>query len=172
MMIPALAPNAETNTRAIFVLAAQKPPYNVYGNPFYKYASHGNVFAVAEDGSLASNIQDYEYEEIAGVHGMAFDPTESYLYSADMGANKLWTHKKDPESGKVELAGSIEAPGPGDHPRWVDVHKSGKHLYLLMEAGNRLAEYRIDPQTHLPEFTGKLFSLFPDGMSNLSESVS
>lgn len=96
---------------------------------------------------------------------MVFDPSESYLYSADMGANKLWTHKKDPETGTVELAGSVSAPGPGDHPRWVEVHKTGNYLYLLMEAGNRLAEYKIDQETHLPEFTGKLYPLIPDGRS-------
>jgi carboxy-cis,cis-muconate cyclase len=125
---------------------------------------------VKEDGTLAENIQDYEYEEKAGVHGMVFDPTESYLYSADMGANKLWTHEKDSRSGKVKLVGSIEAPGAGDHPRWVEIHKSGKHLYLLMEAGNRLAEYKIDQETHLPEFTGKIFPLFPEGWPTLQES--
>lgn len=25
---------------------------------------------------------------------MVFDPQEEYLYSADMWANKIWTHKK------------------------------------------------------------------------------
>lgn len=115
-------------------------------------------------GGLIENVQNYEYEEAAGVHGMVFDPTESHLYSADMGANRLWTHAKDKETGTVQLLGSIVAPGPDDHPRWVEMHKSGKHLYLLMESGNRLAEYKIDQETHLPEFTGKIFPLFPDGL--------
>jgi carboxy-cis,cis-muconate cyclase len=121
------------------------------------------VFNVDESGGLVQNVQNYEYEDIAGVHGMVFDPTESFLYSADMGANKLWTHAKNKETGTVHLLGSIPAPGPGDHPRWVEMHKSGKHLYLLMEAGNRLAEYKIDQESHLPEFTGKIFPLFPEG---------
>jgi len=56
-----LAANEDTNTRAIFVLAAHKPPYNVYGNPFYKYAGFGNVFSVESDGRLAKNVQNYEY---------------------------------------------------------------------------------------------------------------
>lgn len=49
---------------------------------------------------------------------MVFDPTETYLYSADLTANKLWTHRKLP-SGEVELVGSVDAPDAGDHPRWV-----------------------------------------------------
>lgn len=94
---------------------------------------------------------------------MVFDPTETYLYSADMGANKIWTHKKDPETGTLAFVDSVEAPGPGDHPRWVEIHPSGKYLYALMEAGNRLAEYVIDEKTHKPVFTHKIYPLIPPG---------
>lgn len=93
---------------------------------------------------------------------MVFDPTESYLYSADMWANRIWCHKKL-EDGKVELVGYVEAPGKKDHPRWVEMHKSGKYLYALMEAGNRICEYVIDPQTHMPVYTHKTYPLIPPG---------
>ncbi|KAH9825915.1 Carboxy-cis,cis-muconate cyclase [Teratosphaeria destructans] len=52
------AADATTRTRAIFVLAAQKPPYCVYGNPFYDHAGFINVHAVRPDGTLDRNIQD------------------------------------------------------------------------------------------------------------------
>ncbi|KAK7564100.1 carboxy-cis,cis-muconate cyclase [Phyllosticta citricarpa] len=159
-----LAANNETNTRAIFVLAAQKPPYNVYGNPFYDYAGFGNVFSVNEEGALKENVQNYEYEPKTGIHGMVFDPTETYLYSADLRANKIWTHKKDPQTGQLTLVGSLDAPDPGDHPRWVEMHPSGNYLYALMEAGNNVAEYVIDQQTHLPVFTRRTWPLIPPGL--------
>lgn len=95
---------------------------------------------------------------------MVFDPTETYLYSADMWGNSVWTHKKDPGTGKLTTIGRVEAPGKGDHPRWVEMHPSGKYLYALMEGGNRLAEYVIDEQTHLPVYTHKLYPLIPPGM--------
>jgi carboxy-cis,cis-muconate cyclase len=88
------ANDADTKTRAIFVLAANKPPYNVYGNPFYDYAGYGNVFSVDEQGGLKENVQNYPYQDNTAVHGMVFDKEEEYLYSADMWANKVWTHKK------------------------------------------------------------------------------
>jgi carboxy-cis,cis-muconate cyclase len=160
---PALAPSSETNTRAIFVLAAHKPPYNVYGNPFYKHAGFGNVFSVKADGALDTNVQNYEYQENTGIHGMVFDPTETYLYSADLQANKIWTHKKDAETGQLTLVDCLEAPAPGDHPRWVEMHPSGKYLYALMEAGNRLAVYVIDERTHKPVFTHITYPLLPSG---------
>ena len=152
------------NTRAIFVLAATKPPYNVYGNPFYANAGLGNVFSVNAEGKMESNVQNYEYEPKAGVHGMVFDSTESFLYSADMGANKIWTHKKDPKHGRLELVGNVEAPSPDDHPRWVEMHPSGNYLYALMESGNRLCEYSIDQSTRMPVFTRRTYPLVPTGM--------
>ncbi|KUI69463.1 Carboxy-cis,cis-muconate cyclase [Cytospora mali] len=157
------ANDAATNTRAIFLLAAQKPPYHVYANPFYNHAGYGNVFSVSPAGALHQNTQNYPYQENTGIHGMVFDPTETYLYSADLTANKLWAHRKNPD-GSVELVGSVDAPDPGDHPRWVAMHPTGQYLYALMEAGNRLCEYVIDPATHMPVYTHHSFPLIPPGL--------
>lgn len=151
---------AETNTRAIFCLAANKPPYAVYGNPFYDHAGFGNVFSTDSTGKLHENIQNYEYEPKTGIHGMVFDKEEQYLYSADLRANKVWTHKKNSD-GTLEYVGDVEAPNAIDHPRWVEIHPSGKFLYVLMEAGNNLAVYTIDPTTHLPTFS-KSYPLIPE----------
>lgn len=82
-----------------------------------------------------------------------------------MWANKIWTHKKDSETGKLTLVGSLDAPSPGDHPRWVAIHPSGHYLYALMEAGNNLAVYVIDEKTHLPVFTHTTYPLIPPGKS-------
>jgi carboxy-cis,cis-muconate cyclase len=94
---------------------------------------------------------------------MVFDPTETYLYSADLQANKIWTHRKDATTGELTLVDCIEAPSPGDHPRWVEMHSSGKYLYALMEAGNRLAVYVIDERTYKPVFTHITYPLLPPG---------
>lgn len=161
----ASASRADTNTRAIFVLAAKKPPYNVYGNPFYDYAGYGNVFSVDANGAIERNIQNYEYAPNSGVHGMVFDPTETYLYSADLRANKIWTHKKE-EDGRLTLVDCIDAPSPDDHPRWVAIHPSGAYLYVLMEAGNRLGVYVIDEHRHVPVFTRLTYPLIPPGTTS------
>jgi hypothetical protein len=134
----------------------------VYCNPFYDYAGYGNVFSVNSSGHIEKNIQNYEYCEKTAIHGMVFSPDESYLYSADMWANRVWCHKKI-EEGKMETVGYTEAPAPKDHPRWVEMHPSGNYLYALMEGGNRLCEYVIDPQTKLPIWTYKTYPLIPPG---------
>ncbi|KAF1999057.1 carboxy-cis,cis-muconate cyclase-like protein [Amniculicola lignicola CBS 123094] len=159
------AAQADTRTRAIFVLAAQQPPYCVYGNPFYEHAGFGNVFSVHDDGSLKASIQNYAYSPESAIHGMVFDPTETYLYSADMWANRIWCHKKS-VFGTVELVGYTEAPAKKDHPRWVEMHPGGKYLYALMEAGNQICEYVIDERTHLPVYTHKSYPLIPPDIPN------
>ena len=115
---------------------------------------------------MKENIQNYPYSEKTAIHGMVFDPTETYLYSADMWANKIWTHKKDSQTGKLELVGSIDAPSPGDHPRWVAIHPTGRYLYALMEGGNRLCQYVIDEQIHTPTYTHMTYPLIPPGIPN------
>jgi 6-phosphogluconolactonase (cycloisomerase 2 family) len=101
---------------------------------------------------------------------MVFDPSEEYLYSADMWADKIWTHKKASD-GTLTLVGSVDAPSAGDHPRWVEMHPSGHYLYVLMEAGNRLGVYVIDEKTHLPVFTQNIYPLVPPGTPDASRAL-
>ncbi len=130
----------------------------MYGNPFYDNAGWGSVFSINQAGGLEKCVQNYEYMPKSGVHGMVFDASETYLYSADLRGNKIWTHKKDAQ-GCLTLIGSVDAPDPGDHPRWVELNQI--YLYVLMEAGNRLAVYAIDVQTHCPVFTHITYPLIP-----------
>ncbi|KAF2791685.1 carboxy-cis,cis-muconate cyclase-like protein [Melanomma pulvis-pyrius CBS 109.77] len=161
------ANDADTRTRAIFLLAAQQPPYHVYANPFYEHAGHGNIFSTTASGALAANIQNYEYSPESAIHGMAFDPSETYLYSADMWANRVWCHEKD-AAGRLTTVGYTPAPAARDHPRWVEMHPRGRFLYALMEAGNRVCEYVVDPTTHLPVYTERCFPLIPPDIPNPS----
>ena len=164
----AAAASSETNTRAIFLLAAKKPPYGVYCNPFYNHAGSGTVYAVDANGTLAAPpAQHYPYQSNTGIHGMVFDPTERYLYSADLKANKVWVHRRDDagDPANLSLVGSVDCPDKRDHPRWVAMHPSGTYLYVLMEKGNRLAECAIDKETKLPIFKDERFwPLIPPGI--------
>ena len=44
------------------------------------------------------------------------------------------------------------------------MHPSGQYLYALMEAGNRLCEYVVDPRTHMPVYTHHAYPLIPPGI--------
>ena len=91
---PAKANDSETKTRAIFVLAAKEPPNCVYSKAFYNHAGCFNVYKVNPTGGIEQNILNAPLNEKSAIHGMVFDSTEEYLYSADMWMNKIWCHKK------------------------------------------------------------------------------
>ncbi|KAF2863539.1 3-carboxy-cis,cis-mucoante lactonizing enzyme [Piedraia hortae CBS 480.64] len=154
------AARSETKTRAIFCLAGRKSPYYVYCNPFYDHAGYINVQRVTPSGTLDRTIQDVRLEEKSAVHGMVFDEGEGYLYSADMWANRIWTHRKLP-NGELEYVDSTPAPDPNDHPRWVSISRGDRFLFVLMEAGNRLCVYRLS--SHKPGYTGEAYDLVPKG---------
>lgn len=116
-------------------------------------------------GTPTGSSQTYDYSPSSAIHGMVLSPDESHLYSADMWGDSLWTHSRDPTTGHLTTIGRTPAPTPGDHPRWVSIHPSGKYLWALMEAGNTLAEYVIDPATHLPVHTYRTWPLIPPGVS-------
>lgn len=160
------ASDADSRTRAIFVLAEKKVPHRVIGNPFYDYAGFANVFDVDAEGALNQNVQNFAYDKSSAIHGMVFDAAENYLYSADMWANKIWLHRRDQSSGFFQLVGSVTAPSADDHPRWVELHPSGNVLYALMESGNRLCSFDIDSETRMPTTTSSSYFLVPEPLLN------
>lgn len=154
------------DTRAIFLLASPSPPHAVYCNPFYSHAGAGSVFSVdPASGALAENVQNFAYRPDSSVHGTAFHPDGLHLYSADLTANKIWVHRRRSDRGspspELDLVGLVDAPDPRDHPRWLALHPSGRALYVLMEAGNRVCQYAVSSSSPLPVFTGRHFSLVP-----------
>lgn len=68
-------------------------------------------------------------------------------------------------TGELTLVGSVKAPSPDDHPRWVEMHPSGGYLYVLMESGNRLCGYTIDEETRMPVYDQANFALIPPNFS-------
>ena len=74
-------------------------------------------------------------------------------------------------TGLLTLVGSVEAPASNDHPRWVEIHPSGAHLYALMEGGNRLCVYSLDPQTRMPVYTQQSYPLIPPGMDSFNPKM-
>jgi carboxy-cis,cis-muconate cyclase len=157
-----------TTSKAIFVVAASEPPYNVYGSPFGSSvrgagAGCGNVMAVDQQGVLAEVVQNYSYYSTSGVHGMALDAKNAYLYSADDSANTLWTHKVDNATGELSFVSAISGPATGADPRHVAVHPEGKYLYLLLEGANEVGLYTIDEESGEPTFTNVTYPLIPSG---------
>ncbi|TVY59276.1 Carboxy-cis,cis-muconate cyclase, partial [Lachnellula cervina] len=155
-----------TSSKAIFVTAATEPPYAVYGTLFGSNADCGSVYSVDENGALSELIQNYTYKSTSGVHGMALDSKNSFIYSADDSANTLWTHKVNSTTGELTLVGSVSGPVTGADPRHLAVHPEGQYLYVILEGANELAQYSIDQSTGIPSFENVTYPLIPSNASN------
>lgn len=156
-----------SSAKAIYVVAASESPYAVYGSTFGtdqgSYADCGSVMSVDENGALSELIQNYTYSTTSGVHGMAFDATNAFMYSADDTGNMLWTHSVDNTTGEVTLVSNSTGPETGADPRHVAVHPSGQYLYVIFEGANELAQYSVDTTTGIPTFQNVSYSLIPSG---------
>jgi carboxy-cis,cis-muconate cyclase len=157
-----------SSSKAIFVVAETESPYAVYGTPFGGTADCGAVMSVDENGVLSELIQNYTYATASGVHGMALNKANTFLYSADDSANTLWTHSVDSTTGELTYVASIAGPVTGADPRHVAVHPDGQYLYVILEGANELAQYTIDQSTGIPSFENVTYPLIPSGSTSSS----
>ncbi|KAI9663814.1 MAG: hypothetical protein M1821_007304 [Bathelium mastoideum] len=159
-----------SSVHEIFVTAAPYPPHNVYTTPFGGDAQCGTVLGVLANGTLTDVAQNYTYLPASGVHGLAFSPNQTFLYSADDSANSLWTHGIDASTGELTYISRLSGPYSGADPRHVAVHPEGKYLYVIFEGTNQLAVYSLDSDTGEPAFQNITYPLIPQntGLSNSS----
>jgi hypothetical protein len=144
------------------VLAEQKAPYNIFGAG---RSPCGNVMSSRVDGSLERHVQNITFQPSSRVHGMALDAENSYLYSADVSANGIWTHKIDPVKGTLSNAKFKTHSEANARPRRLAVHPKGRYLYILMSKLNKVVVYDIKMQSSGPVLTntGQSYSLVPPG---------
>lgn len=144
------------NWNGVYVMASRKPPYPLYGS-----LTCANWVSTNADGNIGK-ATEVPYNEGVFVYGMATDPTYSYLYSSDWKNGKIWTHRIN-NDGSLTALGSTPAPSNVSSPRTLQVHPSGRALYVVLEAWNAMALYYINQTTHLPEYTNALYPLVPAG---------
>jgi len=155
------------NGKAIFVVSSPYPPYNVYGSFWGGSAGCGAVMSVDASGALQKTIQNFTYTSASAVHGMAFAPNSTYLYSADDSGNALWTHAVAPSTGQVTYVANLTGPSARSDPRHVTVHPGGKWLYVVLEGSNQIAQYAIS-SSGVPSFKSPSYPLVPPGKQGSS----
>ncbi|KAE9961401.1 hypothetical protein BLS_002188 [Venturia inaequalis] len=138
----------------VYVMASRRAPYPLYGS-----LNCANWVSTGPDGEVGKATA-LPYNEASVIYGMATDPTYSYLYSSDWRNGKIWTHKIGSD-GSLTLVGFTESPSKASAPRTLQVHPSGKSMYVILEAWNAMALYYINETTHMPYYTNALYPLVP-----------
>jgi 6-phosphogluconolactonase len=112
------------------------------------------VLPIDDDGRLAppSHVVQHEgssvhpqRQEGPHAHSVTIDPSNRFVFVADLGVDKVMIYELDLDAGKLapsEVSSVGVAPGAG--PRHFDFHPSGRYAYLINELGNTIVAYQYD----------------------------
>ena len=152
--------------------------------------SEGNIAAyqLDDDGSIspASDIIQHtgsgpdKRQTKAYAHHITADPSGTFILATDLGADKVFIYKFDPENGKLTPNPEQEffATEPGAGPRHLAFHPTKPYLFIVHELNGTLTSCNFDQHTgrmeeinterNLPaDFTGNNYPaavrVHPDG---------
>ncbi|VUT00480.1 lactonase family protein [Klebsiella pasteurii] len=113
--------------------------------------------AAAVEGSFA--ISDHNGPH---AHMIAADPSGKFVYSTDLGLDRIYQYGLDNASGKLTPNDPpfIDASSPGAGPRHFVFTPQGDGLWLINEEASTLTFYHLDKQTGLLR-EGKTVSTLP-----------
>lgn len=113
--------------------------------------------AAAVEGSFA--ISDHNGPH---AHMIAADPSGKFVYSTDLGLDRIYQYRLDNASGKLTPNDPpfIDASSPGAGPRHFVFTPQGDGLWLINEEASTLTFYHLDKQTGLLR-EGKTVSTLP-----------
>lgn len=117
--------------------------------------SGGNfsVFPVNEDGSLQPYVKLVQdtgsgankgRQEKAHVHSAVFSPDEHFLFTPDLGTDKVMIYALNPSSGQLltDIDPSPLKMPPGDGPRHFTFHPNQKFAYIIAELSGAVSAYK------------------------------
>jgi 6-phosphogluconolactonase len=121
----------------------------------YKEGSVG-FLTVSDDGSLGEKRAEFQHEGSSvnpkrqtrpHAHGAAFAPGGNVAFVCDLGTDTIARYRVVGEPG---LPSSIEQMDPirtvaGGGPRHILFHPSGRVAYVILEMGNAITAFRVDP---------------------------
>ena len=119
--------------------------------------SSGNVsvLSIMDDGSLGDATDfiqhvgssvDPKRQEGPHAHSIVIDPSNRYVYVADLGLDKILIYRFDSESGRIipnEKQAWVKMK-PGAGPRHFTFHPNGKFAYVINELDSTIAVFSHD----------------------------
>lgn len=104
------------------------------------------VLPVQADGSLGDAVSTFKpKEEASKAHCVVLDASNRHAFSSDLGLDRIYLHRFDPQSGALERDDPpfIET-APKSGPRHLASHPNGKHLYCMTEYDSTLLALDCD----------------------------
>jgi 6-phosphogluconolactonase len=127
-----------------FVLVANYVGGNVAVFPVQSDGSLGQATDMKQDQGSSVN---HDRQEGPHAHFIALDPTNRFVYSCDLGTDKIMIYRFDARNGKL-LAG--EQPWvqvkPGAGPRHLAFYPDGRYVFVLNEMHATVTSFTRDPE--------------------------
>ncbi|WP_240743358.1 lactonase family protein [Ilyomonas limi] len=80
-------------------------------------------------------------------HSVVFSPNEKYLYSCDLGNDRIYTYSFDPNNKQTPFTPAdpayIEVPD-GSGPRHITFHPNGQYAYVINELSGNVIAYQYN----------------------------
>ena len=82
-------------------------------------------------------------------HMIAPDPRGKFVLATDLGQDRIYVYRVDPNTGAVSFGDGVEGARlpSGDGPRHFVFHPNGHWLYVIQEEASTVAVYRYDAVT-------------------------
>ena len=118
-------------------------------------------FPIQDNGGLGSSIQTVhhhgqsvhpERQTEPHIHCILTDPTNYFVYAADLGADQIVTYTFNSNTGGIKkIHDGVTSLPPGSGPRHLYFHPRQSWVYLLSELSNKIHCYKIDEGSILIE---------------------
>ncbi len=116
------------------------------------YGGGLSVLPIEKDGSLGASIQTIHHEgrsinksrqESSHVHATVFSPDGDYLFVVDLGTDKVYSYRYNPQDDKPLMPASNPFTNiePGAGPRHITFSPTGKHAYVIHELTAEVSVY-------------------------------
>jgi len=112
-----------------------------------------SVYPVSENGEIQPFVQNFQFsegsvnqerQERSHIHSTVFAPDFKYIFSADLGADKIRCYRfTNEESKPMESCNkAFVKTNPGSGPRHFIFHPNGNFAYLIEEMGGAVSVYQ------------------------------
>ena len=111
----------------------------------YKKNANGSISTVQQVIQHEGKGPNAARQEKAHVHMVVFSPDKKFVLSNDLGLDKVFIYKYNPNSKNemLKLKGSVDVK-PGSGPRHLTFSKDGKFVYLIQELDATLTTFSYE----------------------------
>ncbi len=135
--------------------------------PISKEGTLGKAVSVTKHDSIPPG----PHQEGPHAHAVNLDLTNHYLFSCDLGTDRLFVYRFDGTKGTFTPNNPPTATlAPGAGPRHFALHRNGRDAYVLNELNSTLAHFHYDGQkgTFAPQ---EVVSTLPEGAGKIENST-